>query len=200
MDVKILNNNQELNTVSPVSADTLLWGTTSAPGTRFYLGFVPEDGFYLQMVCEEKNPRRIYRNHKDPVYQDSAMEAFFQFTPDDGFSDVYLNFEANANGALLAAYGSSQTDRAFFTNADYEAFQCRSRIEEDTWTVSLRIPLSVLERIYGPLTLKAGSVFKCNFYKIAEAADIEHYASYAPILTSAPCFHMPEYFASAVLD
>ena len=35
--------------------------------------------------------------------------------------------------------------------------------------------------------------------KISEAADIEHYAAYAPITSPVPSFHMPEYFAEAVL-
>ena len=63
------------------------------------------------MVCEEKDPLRTYTEDFDPVYRDSAMEAFFQFIPEQ---EVYLNFEVNANGALLAAYGPSRVYRSYF--------------------------------------------------------------------------------------
>lgn len=200
MKVKILNTPDELKTTAPAEINYLLWGTKSVPRTLVYLGFVPNDGFYLHMVCEEKDPRRVHTRHKSPVYQDSAIEAFLQFTPKKGYSNVYLNLEVNANGALLAGYGPSRTYRSYFTDADYKAFDCRASIEEDKWSVSLKLPVSILERVYGSLCLEKGDTFNCNFYKISETADIEHYASYSPILTSTPSFHMPEYFTSAVLD
>ena len=49
------------------------------------------------------------------------------------------------------------------------------------------------------MKLEKGSTFYCNFYKISESKDIEHYAAYAPITSPVPSFHMPEYFAEAVL-
>ena len=93
----------------------------------------------------------------------------------------------------------TRTYRSYFSSEDAARFQPRAVIEEDRWSASFHIPLSVLERIYGPVKLEKGSTFYCNFYKISEAADIEHYAAYAPITSPVPSFHMPEYFAEAVL-
>lgn len=197
MKIKILKNKEELNNLAPLEITHLLWGTKSIPRTYFYIGFIPEDGFYVRMVCEEKDPLRTYTEDFDPVYRDSAMEAFFQFIPEQ---EVYLNFEVNANGALLAAYGPSRMYRSYFSKEDMAMFQCRTEIEEDRWTASIRIPLSVLEHIYGALSFKAGDTISCNFYKISETKDVEHYAAYAPILSSTPSFHLPEYFASAILE
>ena len=56
----------------------LLWGTERIPKTYGYIGFVKGEGFYLKLVCLEKNPLRIYKEDQDPVYKDSAVEAFFQ--------------------------------------------------------------------------------------------------------------------------
>ncbi len=200
MNVKILNNPNELNTVVPFEVNHLLWGTKSIPHTYGYLGFVPGDGFYLRMVCEESDPVRTFTRRNDPVYQDSAMEAFFHFDPKGSFSPVYLNFEVNANGALLAAYGSERIYRSYFTDAEYKEFACSAQVLEDRWIAQIRIPISVLENIYGPLSLKAGDTFTCNFYKISETAEIEHYASYSPVRTPVPSFHLPEYFAQATLE
>ncbi len=58
MDVEILGNSQELEHVEPFRVETLLWGTKKIPETYGYLGYVPEDGFYLKMVCREKDPLR----------------------------------------------------------------------------------------------------------------------------------------------
>ena len=76
MNVKIIKNPDELNMTTPHEITHLLWGTRSIPRTYVYIGFVPGDGFYVRMVCEEKDPRRTYTEPQDPVYQDSAMEAF----------------------------------------------------------------------------------------------------------------------------
>ncbi|MBM6948370.1 carbohydrate-binding family 9-like protein [Mordavella massiliensis] len=199
LNIKIIQNPEELNTVEPQEIRHLLWGTKSAPCTFFSVGFVPGDAFYVRMVCEEKDPLRTYTAHRDPVYRDSAMEAFFLFDPTQGDMETYVNFEMNANGALLAAYGPSRMYRSYFSAEEYEQFRPTAQVEEDHWSISFCIPVSILEQIYGPLDLQAGSRLYCNFYKISETADIEHYAAYSPITSDTPSFHMPEYFADAVL-
>lgn len=201
MLVEVIGSKKELEDVEPFCVEQLLWGTKSIPKTYGYLGFVPEDGFYLKMVCEEKEPLRTYENMLDPVFKDSAMEAFFQFEVkrDVRGAGIYLNFEVNANGALLAAYGSGRTYRTFFAKKELEEFACRAELEEERWSFTLHIPLRILDEIYGPLNLGRGSRFTCNFYKISEAKAIEHYASCFPIRSEIPSFHMPEYFGEAVI-
>lgn len=201
MEVKMIHSVNELEKTTPFYVEKLLWGTKHIPKTCAYIGFVPEDAFYVKMVCEEKEPLRKYTKQRDPVYRDSAMEVFLLFEPERARVEppVYLNFEANANGALIASYGKERQYRSYFSVAEYKAFCCKSRIEEDRWSFSLRIPVEVLERIYGPMRLGEGSTFSCNFYKISETKEIEHYASYSPIKSKIPSFHMPEFFADAVI-
>ena len=201
MEVKVIQSAKELEALSPFKVDNKLWGTKTAPVTYGYLGFIPDSGFCLKMVCEETDPLRKYTEINAPVYRDSAMEAFFQFESERerNIQPTYLNFEMNANGALLAAYGKERIYRTYFTREEHEEFACSAQIEEDRWSAALYIPLSVLEHIYGPLCLEAGSTFTCNFYKISEAAEIEHYASWSMIETDVPSFHLPEYFGNAVI-
>ena len=87
--------------------------------------------------------------------------------------------------------------RIYFTPEEMEKFDCKTTIDEESWSMKLHLPIAILEKIYGPLHLDVGSSFWCNFYKISEAAEIEHYASYAPIRTEIPSFHLPEFFATA---
>lgn len=199
LHIKILNHPKQLNQTEPHKITHLLWGTRRIPDTWFYIGFIPEDGFYIKMVCEETDPLRTYTQHRDPVYRDSAMEAFFLFAGTGGEMETYLNFEMNANGALLAAYGPSRVYRSYFSDEEYRQFAASAKIRDDHWSISFHLPLSILGKIYGPLTLQKGSRFFCNFYKISETAEIEHYAAYSPIDSPVPSFHMPEYFEEAVL-
>lgn len=196
MIIKVINSKDELEALEPFRVEYLLWGTKRIPKTYGYLGFVRDEGFYLKMVCEEKEPLRTYENVLDPVYRDSAMEAFFQFEHENGGRRItpYLNFEVNANGALLAGYGSGRTYRTYFSKEQLPAFECEAVIEEERWSFQMRIPLEILEGVYGGLELKEGSRFSCNFYKISETKEIEHYASCFPIWSKIPSFHMPEYF------
>lgn len=200
MIVEVIGSEKELEDVEPFHVEQLLWGTKSIPKTYGYLGFVPEEGFYLKMVCEEDEPLRTYENVLDPVYRDSAMEAFFQFEPERGRgSAIYLNFEVNANGALLAEYGSGRAYRTHFTKEELEEFGCRAAVEEGRWSFRMHIPLGILDDIYGALNIGKGSRFTCNFYKISEAKEIEHYASCFPIRSEIPSFHMPEYFGEMTI-
>lgn len=200
IEVKIIDSAEKLMNLKPYYVDKLLWGTKEIPETYVYLGFVPGDGFYLKMVCEESNPLRTYENDQDPVYRDSAMEAFFQFETDrEREQALYLNLEMNANGALLAAYGAGRTYRTYFSKDEMKTFGHRAEILDDRWSIEAKLPVELLEKVYGPLHLDDGSVFYCNFYKISETAEIEHYASCFPIKTEIPSFHLPEYFGEAVI-
>lgn len=199
MDIKIINHSDELHTCKPFSISCLLWGTPEIPATYGRIGFVPEEGFYLSMTCEEASPRRTYTEDNSPVYKDSAMEAFFCFCPGGQASDIYLNFEMNANGALLAMYGASRTDRTVFPADWIRKCCCRAQIEDTSWNLTLLIPVCILEAIYGELSLGAGSLLSLNFYKLSEASDIEHYASYSPVHCTYPDFHLPAYFEPSML-
>lgn len=201
MKVGIINNANELESLEPFEVGCLLWGTEKIPKTYGYLGFVPGDGFYLKMICMEKDPLRTYDKDQSPVYRDSAMEAFFMFEPaqqkEREEQNIYINLEMNANGALLAGYGSQRVYRSYFAEEERGKLQRGVEIEEDRWSISLRLPLDILEKLYGHVGLKEGSTFFCNFYKISETKEIEHYASYSPIRSDIPSFHLPEYFAQA---
>lgn len=198
MDVQIIKNKELLETVEPFEVNHLLWGTKRIAKTYGYIGFVQEEGFYLKLVCLEKDPLRIYTKDQDPVYKDSAMEAFFQFKgADPAAGEIYLNFEMNANGALLACYGVNKTDRIPFPAETVWQMGCKAQLGEDRWSVNLFLPVVVLERIYGKMEFREGTMFTCNFYKICESKENEHYASYEYVESGQPNFHLPEYFAKA---
>ncbi len=196
LEVKILNSAEDLEKTARNYVRHALWGTENLPETYAYFGFVMHDGFYLKMVCKEKNPIRKYTKNQDTIWFDSAMEIFLQLPCESG---IYVNFEANANGAILAQYGPERKNRSLFMEEYVEKLQCQAKMEEDGWSVWFKIPQEVLETVYGPLELKAGSEFRCNFYKVCEGSDPCQFGSYTHIPVEEPSFHLPEYFAEAVL-
>ncbi len=48
--------------------------------------------------------KKIEQLKECPVYKDSCLEAFLNFAPED-LEKGYLNFEVNANSALLNGFG-----------------------------------------------------------------------------------------------
>lgn len=179
--------------------DRFNWGGAYRPVTTGRLGFLPDSGFVLEMTCREADPCRTYLHDGDPVYLDSAMEAFFCFAPEEETS-CYLNFEMNANGAMLACYGRSRRNRTPFPEELRQGLLCRANILDDHWSIRLTLPLTLVQSLYPAFTPEDGSRFTCNFYKIKESEGLTHFASFAPIPVPEPDFHLPEYFARAQIQ
>ena len=195
-DTYTLSTEEELARCPVFHVDQFNWGGSYRPLTTGRLGFLPGTGFLLEMECRETDPCRTCTQDNDPVYLDSAMEAFFCFSPEEE-KPCYLNFEMNANGAMLACHGQDRRERMPFSGALKEGLSCRAQVREHAWSVRLTIPLSLITGVYPGLSLHTDSMFTCNFYKIKESESRTHFASFAPIQAPEPNFHLPEYFAQA---
>lgn len=201
MKIQILSFPEQLSSEgTSFEVSHLLWGTKFAPPVTGRIGYVPGDGFYVEMTCFETDPLRRQTGFQVPVYLDSAMEAFFHF-PFSGKRSrklsPYINLEFNANGALLAQYGFARTGRTLFSEAECRALSHHVRLMPDCWKLTFHLPLSLLEQIYGITKSSLPDTFSCNFYKISEDPSIEHYAAFSPLLSDTPDFHRPEFFEKA---
>ncbi len=78
----------------------------------------------------------------------------------------------------------------YYTNATRKA---------DSWSVLLKVSMEMICNIFSIEPLKTGDSFTCNFYKICESKNPEHYASYAPIVSDRLNFHLPQFFETAVI-
>jgi hypothetical protein len=149
-------------------------------------------GLIISMKAMEEKPLCRYNKDDDPVYQDSALEAFLKFdlgNPEKG----YLNFEMNASGALLSEFGINRNRRKIKELSTCSAV-CEARIHDNHWQILLKIPMQLICELYHIEPLKTRDEFSCNFYKISEDPAIEHYAAYAMVESEEPNFHMPAYF------
>ena len=196
LEIKIIQTPEELEQLEPIYIERQLWGTTNMPVTYAKIGFILQDGFYVKMVCMEKNPCRTLKEHRSPVCQDSAMEIFMQFPE---HSREYINFELNANGAILTAHGDGRDNRQFFSEEEVEAMHICAEILEDRWMVSYRIPEKSLIGVCPTMKFEKGSTFLINFFKVCEGRTPCEFGSYVDIPLEHPSFHEPQFFETGIL-
>ena len=176
------------------------WRCVYYPQCYGFMGYVDNVGLVVRIVTEEKTPKATYSNPQDPVYKDSAVEVFVAFQETQPTqSSLYMNFEINANGAMLANYGYGRKNRKKLSKAMYERCQVKANVYADYWSVDMYIPQNLIQTLTGIEKFMSDDCFYCNFYKIAEDEEIEHYASYSPIHNERPNFHLPEFFAKAII-
>lgn len=196
--IKAINHMEDILSCENFSIRFFNWGGDYRPESWGYAGLLEDKGFLIRLCCKEENPLCTYTEPNDPVYLDSAMEAFLQLDPENRLD--YVNLEINSNGTLLAKFGEGRSDRSFFSPQQMDACRVTHGRDNDIWWVQVLLPFSVIEELYGPLSFTNGTKIRCNFYKISESKSLEHYASYAPIHYSKPNFHLPEFFADAVIS
>jgi hypothetical protein len=172
------------------------------------MGYIPDAGLFVQMTSDEPDPLRTMTRHMDMVCRDSALEAFFAFpdvplspeddyTPDD--NGMYFNFEVNANGAMYAKTGRGRKGREMLSPEEMDAAGVRAWLLPGGWGAEFLVPVTLTERLVGITDFRPQDVFFCNFYKRSEDPKIEHYLSFSPIDTETPNFHLPRFFAKAVV-
>lgn len=201
--IKRIKNKNEIESCNMFYVDNFMWNSKMQPKTYGWMGYVEGEGFFIKMVCEEKNPKRTYTQPQDPVCNDSSMEIFLAFPEkDEELTNecMYTNFEINSNGAMLANYGRGRKDRNPITEQQYNATGVNAVIEDDGWYLEVMYPLEYLRTICDIDGVIEGNHMYCNFYKIAEDKGIEHYGSFSPIDSETPNFHMPVCFAKAYVE
>ena len=177
------------------------WTCVVRPEACAYMGYLKGQGLLIRLDCREQEPKRQFREDRDPVWKDSAMEFFLAFPVQrqgEGLSNeaLYVNFEINANGVLFAQVGFGKKEREFVPERVYRECGCRAFIGPKGWTAELLVPEWYLKLLYP----RWRESFFCNFYKISESPEIEHYLSYHPIDSDTPNFHLPLCFARVKWD
>lgn len=164
----------------------------NAPKTEGWLRYVPGTGFALTMRCYEKDPKAVYTQPDDPVFQDSCMEAFINFYPQKP-AYGYLNVEVNANGAARCRFGVGRQDRGWLREMGIDHPEIKVTKEEAFWQIDVMITEALLEQLYErPCRIAVGHEMRGNFYKCGEHTDAPHWASWTEL--DRLDFHLPERF------
>lgn len=179
------------------SIDHYQWPRKEEPKAYARIGLLEGRGLIVSMTAFEINPLRRFYEENEPVYRDSAMEVFINFNP-ESMEQKYMNFEMNSLGTMLSQFGTSK-DRKWLCDLTEKKGICKATIEEAQWNVLLEIPLDLIREFHDGKGLETGDEISFNCYKISEEPSIEHYGSYAPIDNPVPNFHLPQFFAKAVI-
>ena len=156
-----------------------------------------EYSIYLIYQVEEPQVRAVNTKFNSPVWEDSCVEFFLAIGGDDG----YYNFEVNAIGTILGAFGMDRNKR--FHLADSLLSQIETspslgrkpieNLEQRTrWSMQLIIPIRVFH--FSNIKTFTGVDAHANFYKCGDKLKHPHYLSWKQVLTSTPDFHTPKYF------
>lgn len=195
--VHMIEDIEELEQCELFQIDQYRWVNGYQPKAFGRMGLLRDFGLVISMTAMESNPLTTFTEDGDPVYRDSALEAFLNFTPESKLP-YYINFEMNSNGAMLSNMGNVLERKSIFKTIPYRG-SCEAFRRADSWSVLLKIPMDMICYIFGIKPLKAGDQFTCNFYKICESKQLEHYASFAPIISDKPNFHLPQFFETAII-
>lgn len=174
------------------------WGGEYRPYAQGKLCYVKEKGFVVELMCKENNPRATYTEQNSPVCRDSCLEFFANFAPEKEGTG-YVNFEGNANGALLCCYGKNVMERQTVAEMGIAHPKAEVFKTETEWGYRVFIPLSLIEKIYGKKTFRAGDHITGNFFKCGDDTAQPHFGSYTKIDYPHPSFHQPTFFADMVI-
>ncbi len=198
-DIHTINNKNELTDCPVFHVNQYNWGGDYRPVTYGKMAYQKDDCFIIAMTCEEKEPIREYFNDEDPVFLDSAMEAFIEFAP-ESMKGTYVNIEMNANGAMLNRYGQVPPGRKVYTEFTDARCSVTAYKKDTSWTVEAIIPLQYVKDLFHRNTFLPGDHIRCNFYKLcAKDLPTKHYGSFTIIDHPTWNFHMPEFFADCVI-
>ena len=204
-EIKKIASIQDILTCNKFEINHFNWTKDYRPYSYGYVGFLEKEGLLVHLCCEEDNPLCTCTEPNSMVYKDSALEAFFQINPEH--NKGYINLELNSAGVLRAQFGETRDERTFFTEKQMRLCHISKGKEllesgQEMWWVEILLPFSILDDFYGDgsaAELIEGSTLRCNFFKLSESPEIEHYASYGPIDHPVPNFHLPEFFEDAVI-
>lgn len=178
------------------------WNYGSLPETHARLTFIEGAGFEVEMWCYETNMRAVNQEPDSPVYEDSCMECFLNFYPEE--SKRYLNFEVNSLGVMLCQVGEGKNGRTFLKELGLvrpEVTAKHAASEEGRyWKVRYLIPFSLIESIYGKAEFAAGHKLKGNFYKCGDLTEHVHFGCWNLIEAPQPNFHLPEFFGELMIE
>lgn len=152
---------------------------------------------YLYYQVKEPEVRAVNTGYNSSVWEDSCVEFFIAFSGDDG----YYNFEINAIGTVLGAYGPNRNQREWLQESLLSQVETspslgREVIEEldetTSWSMGVRLPVQVLT--FSGIENLSGMDGHGNFYKCGDKLKHPHFLSWKPVVLPTPDFHQPRFF------
>ena len=158
----------------------------AAPQTTFTLAHT-DHMLYVRYDVKGEVPLSTKTNDLELVNEDACVEIFIG----DANNTHYWNFEFNPAGLCNASHRKERKVDVVRLNPEQLASIQRygQQLCAAHWTLLVGIPLSLID-----LDLTKESSRRANLYKCGDKTAMKHYASWSPIHSPAPAFHLPEFF------
>lgn len=196
---------QDLDTALELGGETFRVDSVNWPSEYPYAPFCAgriartEDSLVIDFRVSGLDLRVQNLHDQERIWEDSACEFFVQVPG----CEEYFNFEVNAAGRLVAARGKGREGRvplpqeALGQIVRITAVDGLPAVKEPldyqglwNWRVMLIIPFEVIGA--DPDALPAA--LRGNIYKCGDLTAHPHYVTWAPVGTSSPDYHRPEFF------
>ncbi len=196
-----------------------LWASNNyEPETKFYFLYDEENlwGLMLTRGEYELEPRAEVEEFKGAVHNDSCLEFFMAFEPDN---NNYLNLETNRKATIHLGIGENRDERILPDQEELKGLSLFAIDSKDNqikginfayeWGIGFNIPAKLLFELWHKYanasdsldsTFYPGQVIKANLYKCGDLTPEPHYLAWNKITTANPDFHRPEYFADLVFE
>lgn len=198
-----------------------VWQSIKAISLKNFMGEKPEHfpevqaklayddkNLYLIWRVDDQYVRAVAEEHQDPVFRDSCVEFFF--IPDNLGGTEYFNLEMNCGGTMLFHHQDFTKQGSInITEDDINQMRVAHTLprlipkeikKKTTWYLEYAIPFSMLKK-YNDLTIpESGTVWRANFYKIADKTSHPHWLTWSKVDYPTPRFHMPEFFGELVFE
>lgn len=172
--------------------DKTNWGFTEYQPEVYATITYDETGFDVEFVVKEANPLREKTNHFDEVCEDSCVEFFVNFDPEN--TNEYINFEVNANGAMQASLRTDRYNYRHLTIPEIENLGITADIKEEEWSVKYKVSTELIKKYYPKFDINTCKYITGNMQKCGDKQKTIHYMSLFEIACETPDFHRPEYF------
>lgn len=198
--IKMLDN-LDWNKVDELRIDKFCWDYDFKPLSKAKICMVKNKGIYVKMWSYEDNPKSVHSKNDEMVCEDSCLEFFFNAVPEK--SDIYINFEVNHLGTMLAMYGSFRGDRKFLSELNVEYPQVTAFSGSDSlgafWGIEYLISFDLINTVYNETEYTDKHIIKAGLYKCGDETGRTHYGSWQVIHTEQPDFHRPEFFGDLTI-
>ena len=157
----------------------------------------------LKYMVREPQVRAVNTGFNSAVWEDSCVEFFIALEGDTN----YYNFEFNAIGTVLGAYGPDRHSREWLPEETLEQVETTpslgkgiiENMEGDlSWELDIVLPVSSF--CHHQVRDIAGMKNSGNFYKCGDKLNKPHFLSWQPVLTEKPDFHLPRYFGEIIFE
>lgn len=158
-----------------------------------------DEGMFVCLRSYEKSIRALWKEHNDPICEDSALEFYFAPTPNQ--SKYYINIEVNPIGTMYTGISSLRADHRKLEPMGKEYFHMESINDPsehngEFWQIVYFVPCEYVRTRFPAFELKSGAVMRGNFYKCGDKTEYLHYLSWTNISIPYPEFMDPSFFGT----